>query len=1587
MSGSGSAYKYLTKEVIEQFGGSGTEILLEILESVEESNPDSEILVVQLFTELLLVLDEDGIELNALVTFLFSAIRNDMIARVFCQVINVFPVSEHIKNLLQLITRKENVIKPETIAMYIGQDNLGDSEIVPKVSLIKSIGSKARDQLYSQKKYNLLHEELEGFSKFITEIYFILKADDTEFQVDYAIQVIEKLIGHYSLDPNRCLDLLFEILESHIVSKHIFCIQLLKKSRWWPIEPSDNSSLESLSNGGNETAAKALGLRLVKCPRDRDLPETFKLMVAIFIKEGFISFGSLFKYFSPNDEEMNKLENDYKQILDDEVNKAGANALALAAPLLDDEDELSKPKEKSHDSTKIIKDPKEAYEESLHTNMKYQFLRSFLSTGLYYPSIFLLTKYPFLAYADNEIIQLLNRVSSQIISSFYNEKVETFTHEEFQQLGTSKRIAFSRPQNSVAYEEFPCTELLSFKATIISFGQKKFRFFYDTWTEGLPNLQTIDDLFKVSREFFKFIGVNISKDLSLFVRLCEIISQDLTNNCNGNENEERKLAWFNYFRNYILPAMTIIEEDSIAIDKAYQILTFYSLEDRFSIYGELHQVLAKNNPYVKMAYSKAEKSTKSILKRLSKENVRPMMRRLAKVSFSNPLPCFLTILQQIESYDNLNNLVVETARYFSSYGWDNLTTAILMRLTSPGRTGTQDNGMLDRQWLQSLASFIGKICQRYPRAIDIKTLLQYLLKSFHGEDNIGLIVLKEIFISMGGVQTITNLTLQQIDMINCEKSLEKLVYRTIDDARFERYKSGEFLIKTLLEIDGLNELLVLLCQYQNQLITIANANEFPLKVLSSRIDDITAVIRLFLTVTNFFGNLNQVNNVYLPISDLVTKYGVSTEWAFELWRPYLNKDIEEEEENLTENLSESIVSIIPNNILTDLPPTLVMTFWRLSLKDINYSKQLYDTETIKLQSNARSLKDWININLRDKDVSLSAIDKAKQDLYQNEQFLKTLPEESIQHEIQNKKVDDSLVKLSLGWFSSDDNDKDRLTEQSTAFLQACILPRSIHSSFDAVFASRFLFKLHELSPNKFSLLTIFDHLINSKILFGTLFTLTPSEAENLGLFFADILYRLHSWTKQDIFEKEATNLISQEGIIVNYDEFRKILLNYHETILNDIAQALDVLEYMCRRNAITFLKNLLGIYPNVEDHCERVVELIQKVISEEDREDLKLSSSALIGHVKSRSKEWVHIWDFIPMEEEEKQKLIEERNQKEQAILEAKKKLEEERIRKELERKAQQVAKAKEEEEKKRLATQLNYDSQKPVSRPDSRGTSTQRGRYDNYANTRSDNSVPPHSDDKKSSITKEDQKKSSIPISVAKFDDEKNGDKKEEVIKVEKVKEVKDSEPPKSSSSQEGILTPQGSQTSRSSTPDKLKDKLAQAKKELEASRSSTLSKEDVVDRNVPIKRTPLPPQHEIRANDYKSSSRQPGQSQDPRGQNRGYGQYNKDNYTRNAPSGPGNSNRNNNNNSNNNNNGSNNNNTTTNNRANRSANEPDSSLPVPPPPPPPLASGRNDGYNRNQRFNGRNDRNSSNNRRFEGNKRDGGNYHDRGYDKKTRY
>lgn len=1422
--------EYVTEAVLEDFCGTGIQTLAPFLEG-QYSNEDEKLLVLStIYTECLVCYEAELITEEALLQFFPTVITDDLHAVCLCQVFDSFnlPDSLPLVHLLSLLVRK-NVLKQSTIAQQISTHLvLGQLGVVNKDSFHKQLNIHKRDQFYTQRKYNLLHEEVVGYAKYIYELSCIMQSTDCEYQVDYAHDIILSLIGHYQLDPNRCLDLLLGLYCNYFINSPEFCIKLLKKSQWWPKLPAQTGKgFDALTIGGNSNAAKIVSLTLTKHQKDKDLTETYRILIACLIKEGFISLGQLYPHLSRDDDDMAVIESQFKKELDDQVFRASASALALAAPLIE-EDEASS--ENSGNGTQLsevkengsgIGSKKQSIGDKLAYNFKFQFLRVFLGNGLYWPSIYILTENPFLVHVDPEIPHLINRLIAIMIGPLY-AKVQSFSKTQLCQLSSLKKA----PSSKVNADASQFVHLYSFKPTIRDFAYKKFHYIYKDWSKDLPVIKTVEDLFVHLEELFKFLGVHLAQDVELFIRLCEIGDWDLSS---PDITKERKTSWLQFFRRFLFPAMGTIEENAIAIDKAYAILKHYSLEDRFNLYGELHQVLSKSNAYIKLAYNKAEKATKDVLKRLSKENVPSMMRRLAKISFSNPLPCFLTVLQQIESYDNLNTLVVETARYFNSYGWDVLTLALLMRLTAAGRSTVQSDGLFDRQWIQSLASFIGKICHRYPLAIDLTTLFKFLLKSLHNQETIAFIILKEILNAMGGIQPISNLTFIQVTMLNSGSSVQKITLQTIMDSRFDRSKSGNILIHTLQDLDAINELFILLCKF-NQSYIYQSDDAAHLKVMSNRSDELEMLIHSYITFVHFFGAKSNIMSYLTPMGQMFLSYHLESKWIWELWRQYLPSTKPLEEETALE-IRNSIFDALGSSMSFDL----YLTFWKLSLYDINYDSSVYEKSTEKLESSLVTHKASLAQAKRSTTKeSRVRVDELKSEIESTELKIELVAVDKQKHQAHSEIVLSSFKSTFSNWFTADNHFDSQMNE----FLLHCILPRSIHSSFDAVFSARFILTLNNIQSPNFSLISCLEKLFNSRYLFGTLYTLTSTEAENLGLFYATLLTQLHDWKSENAFT--STVLKNSDGDQISLPEFGRILYLHHESLQTEIISSLKANEFTCVNNVITFLKNLLGIFPVIEDHCELVVDTIERLIKRESRQDLVLALSALVGHIKARTKERVHMWDFYEMDPKEKQEQIDSREKIQNSIKEAQLKAQ---------REQEEQAKEREREERARLAKEKAatetkmaniYDEKLPKAIPagpsSSRGSDIRSGtdtptrRYDYYSK---------YNEDKKSQKDGMDKVTHEKSMSAG----------PEKGLEVQKVKTAELSEGSKSTTPApvkpkiSNIPSQPKSQSETSSSPEKIQKKLSDLKNNILEKRMTPENRKKANEQSSTTSPPPPPP------------------------------------------------------------------------------------------------------------------------------------------------
>ena len=77
---------------------------------------------------------------------------------------------------------------------------------------------------FEQQKFNLLREENEGFSKLIVELN---QVNIGSSNIEVVTKNIQKLVGYFSIDPNRLLDLVLSAHENNV--RNLSYLELLRK--------------------------------------------------------------------------------------------------------------------------------------------------------------------------------------------------------------------------------------------------------------------------------------------------------------------------------------------------------------------------------------------------------------------------------------------------------------------------------------------------------------------------------------------------------------------------------------------------------------------------------------------------------------------------------------------------------------------------------------------------------------------------------------------------------------------------------------------------------------------------------------------------------------------------------------------------------------------------------------------------------------------------------------------------------------------------------------------------------------------------------------------------------------------------------------------------------------------------------------------------------------------------------------------------------------------------------------------------------------------------------------------------------------
>jgi len=341
---------------------------------------------------------------------------------------------------------------------------------------------------------------------------------------------------------------------------------------------------------------------------------------------------------------------------------------------------------------------------------------------------------------------------------------------------------------------------------------------------------------------------------------------------------------------------------------------------------------------------------RAVMKRLSKDNYKEKGKLLAKITHPNPLVVFSVILGQIESYDNMITLIVDSFKHLSPLALDVLSHQLLTAVgggnTNTGsRNKLKDDGLNASNWMSALETFIGVFYKKNPH-VELRGILRFIVEKLRDNSVLELGIVKSLMNKMGGVEIAEGVISQQQLDGRAGGSLLKRETTNFGIVEKISKKSVKQLRLALSEPDVGLPLLVLTAQIRNRVVYMTETKH--LKFIGNMYDVCTRmenVLAEFLSVDK-----ERYEQMVPSLSRLVgtTKdgLGLDPEVVFTIARPLIGGSVRKDEENAQKKSSgeknnpQRTQSLAPrnegdsHNLQGDAPLGCLVFNFRVSLRNV-----------------------------------------------------------------------------------------------------------------------------------------------------------------------------------------------------------------------------------------------------------------------------------------------------------------------------------------------------------------------------------------------------------------------------------------------------------------------------------------------------------------------------------------------------------------------------------------------------------------------------------------------------------------------------
>ncbi|KAG9830403.1 hypothetical protein KCU68_g13334, partial [Aureobasidium melanogenum] len=656
---------------------------------------------------------------------------------------------------------------------------------------------------------------------------------------------------------------------------------------------------------GNSDAAQLLGFKLAfysSAARDKHdvLPDNLIYLAAFLIKIGFISLKDLYPHLYPPDENMGETKEllEKEKLEREKAAKPGGgalNALAMAGALADDtvpaphaavrglRDNASgraTPKAEAGTAEATAEDAeKEALPEP--ANQKVALVKSLLAIGCLPEALYILGRFPWLTDLVHELPDYIHRILHHMLTKVYEPARPLANRPGMNAARPHIGDPTGLPKGQLNLTPAPPTKTLRWaNLDRPDYGDAvEYKFYWDDWTDNIPICQSVDDVFQLCSTFLNLTGVKIGRDSALLMKLARIGKKSLTD----DPSEANYARWIDLCKRLLVPALSLTKHNTGDVNEMFELLKLFPTSTRYSIYAEWHYGTTSRLPDIKSAFDLTKAETKDVLKRISKTNVRAMGKALSKVAFSSPGIVMQVAIHQMESYDNLIDVVVECVRYFSMLGYDVLTWCLMNALGGGGRNRVQADGMLTSPWLRALSTFAGSIFKRYS-AMDPSPILQYVTNELRAGNSTDLEVLEQIITEMVGIKSDMTFNESQVLAMAGGPVLKAQTLISLLDERHKMEKPSRRLIKALIEPGLAGQLLISVAQESQMYAHHESTQDAPLKVLGNNMDKLYQVFNQYLETLRSTLSPDEFDAVVPDTVSLMGDFGLEPSIAFMIGR-------------------------------------------------------------------------------------------------------------------------------------------------------------------------------------------------------------------------------------------------------------------------------------------------------------------------------------------------------------------------------------------------------------------------------------------------------------------------------------------------------------------------------------------------------------------------------------------------------------------------------------------------------------------------------------------------------------------------------